>query len=138
MKTYEIIPHPSDVGIIAYGKTLKKTFENAASGMLSLIVDLKGVRSKTSFDITVEAQNQEELLVNWLNELLFLEDSQHLLFKSFKIFSLSKTELKAEVKGEKIDPKKHQILRSVKAATYNQLGIKETEKGWQVRVVFDV
>jgi SHS2 domain-containing protein len=61
-----------------------------------------------------------------------------LLFKNFKIQSLSQTELKAEVKGEKIDPSRHQILRSIKAATYNQLEIKEREKGWQVTVVFDV
>lgn len=138
MKTYEVIPHPSDVGIIAYGKTLEEAFEHSAKGMFSLMANPKSIHAKTSFDITVTAQNQEELLVNWLNELLFLEDSQHLLFKNFKIQSLSQTALKAEVKGEKIDPQKHQILRSIKAATYNQLTIKETEKGWQVTVVFDV
>ena len=138
MKPYEVIANPSDVGIVAYGKTLEEAFEHSAKGMFSLLADPKSVQPKTSFNITINAETREELLVNWLNELLYLEDSQRLLFKNFKIQSLSQTELKAEVKGEKIDPSRHQILRSIKAATYNQLEIKEREKGWQVTVVFDV
>lgn len=138
MKRYEPISHPSDVGIIAYGSDLHELFQNAAYGMFSLMADLGSVKPRDEFRVETKGEDRESLLVNWLNELIFIEDSKKVLLKDFKIQSLSGTILKASARGEKIDLKRHTVLRSVKAATYNQLEIKNDGGRWRAKVVFDV
>lgn len=131
---FKPIEHPSDVGIIAYGKTPQELFENAAYGMFSLMADLDKVSPKKKVGIKVEAQDRESLLINWLNELIFNEDAHKMLFKEFKINKLTDTRLEAEVRGEKIDLNIHDVHRPIKAATYNQLQIGPN----QAKIVFDV
>jgi len=133
-KRFEIIEHPSDVGIIAYGDDIKETFENAAFGMFSIMADLGDVETKDSFKIETRGDDREELLINWLNELIFIEDSKHVLLKEFNIYELTEKELKASVSGEHIREKLHDLHRPVKAATYNQLELKEK----RAKVIFDV
>jgi SHS2 domain-containing protein len=131
---FKPIDHPSDVGIIAFGKTRQEIFENAALGMFSLMAELKDISPKERLEIKVKAEDPESLLVNWLNELIFNEDAKKMLFKEFKIKKLSDTELVATVSGEKINPDLHLLYRPIKAATYNQLQISKD----QARIVFDV
>ncbi len=138
MKRFEPIDHPSDIGIVAYGKSLSEVFANAAFGMFSLMADLTKVSAKTEFEVEAASDDRESLLVNWLNELLFIEDTKHVLFSSFKIKSLSDKELKGSASGEKIDISRHKIGKSIKAATYNQLKIWQEEDIWKARIVFDV
>lgn len=131
---FKPLEHPSDVGIIAYGKDQKEIFENAAYGMFSLIADLDRVKPRQSLQIKVEGDDLDALLVNWLNELLYYHDSQRLLLKEFKINKLTNTDLEVEVRGEKINLEKHSVYKSIKAATYNQLQISKN----QATIVFDV
>jgi len=133
-KRFEIIEHPSDVGIIAFGDDLKDTFENAAFGMFSLMAELSDIESKDSFDVEVRGNDREELFINWLNELIFIEDSKHVLLKGFNVYKLTDKELKASVSGERIKENLHDLHRPIKAATYNQLELKEKK----ARVIFDV
>lgn len=134
MQRFKPLDHPSDVGIIAYGKDRKEIFENAAYGMFSLMADLDRVESKKVFHIKVEGDEPESLLVNWLNELIFFEDGKKILLKDFKIKKLIDTRLEAETSGEKIDMDRHFIYRPIKAATYNQLQISKN----QAKIIFDV
>ena len=131
---FKPLEHPSDIGIIAFGKNPKEIFENAGFGLFSLIGDLSNVEGKEHFLIKIEGDDQEALLVNWLNELLFYYDTKSVLLKAFKIKKLSNKQLEAEVKGEKIDLDKHTVYKSVKAATYNQLQISKNK----ATIVFDV
>lgn len=131
---FKPLEHPSDVEIIAYGKDQKEIFENAAYGMFSLMADLNRVESKESFNVKVEGDDPESLLINWLNELIFYEDSKKILLKDFNIKKITDSRLEAEVAGEKIDMNKHFIYRPIKAATYNQLQIEQN----QAKIVFDV
>lgn len=131
---YKPLDHPSDVGIIAYGNDRKELFENAAYGMFSLMADLGRVEAKKSFKISAEGDDPESLLINWLNELVFYEDSKKILLKDFNITLLTETQLEAEVSGEAIDMDRHFIYRPIKAATYNQLQISKN----QAKIVFDV
>jgi SHS2 domain-containing protein len=135
---YQFIDHPSDIGLIAFGPTLEEAFENAAKGMFSLITDLNKVKNEVSLNLKVSAANPEELLVNWLNELLYLQDTKHFLFKEFRIKNLSPTGLLAEVKGDSFEAQKYALQTYIKAATYNQLEVKQDKEGWRIRVIFDV
>jgi SHS2 domain-containing protein len=134
MQRFKPLAHPSDVGILVFGKSQKEIFENAALGMFSLMADLKRVESKEGFMIKVKGDDLESLLINWLNELIFYEESKKVLLKEFKIKKMSKKQLEASVSGESIDLDKHFIYRPIKAATYNQLQISKN----QAKIIFDV
>ena len=97
MKIYELIDHTADVGVKAYGKSLPEAFENAAKGMFDIITDSSEIESIGQFDINLEAPNIEQLLVDWLSELLYLHSAQNLVFGFFKImeFDDKKSSLQA-------------------------------------------
>lgn len=137
MPRFEVIDHTADVGIIAYGSDLKEAFANSAYGMFSLIADLDEVSEKVSRSIDVRSTDREALLVDWLNELLYLFDVEHIIFKRFAIASLSQKRLQARVYGEKVDTSRHRLKTAVKAATYHMLKI-EKNKEVKVRFILDI
>jgi len=136
-KDFEIIDHTADVGIRAYGVDIGQAFVNAAKALFSLITNLDDVAEVLHRDIELTAPDQESLLVEWLNELIYLFDVEHLLFKRFDITKLNHTQLKARNYGEKVDRSKHQLKTGVKAATYHMLKV-DKGNGYQVQVLFDI
>ena len=135
---FDILDHTADIGIVAYGKDITEVFINAGKGLFSLIINSVEVSIKNTKMITVTAPDMEALLVNWLNELIYLLDTRYLLFKNFEVSKISETEIKAKAYGEKLDAKRHHLKREVKAATYHRLKIEKTTSGWQAQVIFDI
>jgi SHS2 domain-containing protein len=135
---FEVIDHTADVGIIAYGRNLREAFSNAAYGMFSQIADLEAVKEKVKRDIAIQSSDQEALLVDWLNELLYVFDVEHIIFSKFDITELSQKNLKAKTYGEKIDTERHQLKTSVKAATYHMLKIEKKKNGAKVQFILDI
>ena len=136
-REFEIIDHTADVGIIAHGADIKQAFANAAKGLFSLITELENVDEVLHRDIELTASDQESLLVEWLNELIYLFDTENIIFKRFDITQLNHTRLKARSYGEKVDKSKHKLKTGVKAATYHMLGINQDD-GCKVQVIFDI
>ena len=136
MKRFDIIEHTADVGIVAYGADLKEAFANTAYAMFTLIADLDSVREEVYRRIEVRAEDQEGLLVSWLNELLYLLDVDEIIFKRFDVKELGEYSLKAEGYGELIDAARHSLKAGVKAATYHMLQIAKGD-GYSIRVIFD-
>jgi len=134
---YEVLEHTADIGIVAYGQRLEDAFANAAVGLFNLITDLDQVKEETFREIEVEANDQEGLLVGWLNELIYLFDAENILFRRFEFQELCPTRLKARAFGEKVDTSRHPIKLGVKAATYHQLQVKKGD-GYRVQVIFDI
>jgi len=138
MKTYELIDHTADIGVKAYGKTLSEAFENASRGMFDIITDKSEVESVGQYDIQLEADDLEQLLVDWLSELLFLNSAKNLVFGFFKVeLDEKKKSLKGRVFGEKFDLSKHKIGAEIKAVTYHMLEVKK-KKPFYVQVLFDI
>ena len=137
-KGFEVIDHTADVGIIAYGAEIKQVFCNAALALFSLITELEDVGEELKYDLEVASEDRESLLVEWLNELIYLFDAEHALLKKFDVQSLSNTRLKATCYGEKFDPSRHKIKTGVKAATYHMLRIDKYNKGYKAQVIFDI
>ena len=137
MARFEVVDHTADIGLIAYGSTLEEVFVNAAYGMFSLIADLDQVEERIHREIETEAPDQGELLVTWLNELLYFFDAESLLFKRFEILRLDQTWLQARAFGEKVDPTRHRVKTAVKAATYHLLKLEEGN-GLRAQIIFDV
>jgi SHS2 domain-containing protein len=138
MALYETIEHTADIGIRAWGKSLAEAFENTARGMFSLICDPALVREEESFAISVEADDRETLLVEWLNELLYLFESRGVLLAGFKIGNISETALEATVFGERLDFERHRPEADIKAATYHMLKVEQSNGDWEAIVIFDV
>lgn len=136
-KAFEIIDHTADVGIIAYGTSMSQAFANAARAMFSLITELDDVEEALHRDIELTAPDQESLLVEWLNELIYLFDADNIIFKRFDITQLSNTQLKARSYGERVDSSRHKLKTGVKAATYHMLRI-DKDGGYKVQVLFDI
>ncbi|MFA4837494.1 MAG: archease [Dehalococcoidia bacterium] len=138
MPDFEIIDHTADAGIIAYGNSIEKVFINAACGMFSLIADLEQVQNVIEHQIVAEASDQEELLVTWLNELLYLVDAEQLIFSRFEIARLGQGRLEATAYGEKIDPSRHNLKTQIKAATYYLLKLEKYHDGFRAQVILDM
>ncbi len=131
---YEEIDHTADVGIRAYGKTASAIFANAAEGMFSLIADPAKVDPKGEIEVRLASDDLPKLLVAWLSELLFLHETQHLLFCRFKV-RVRGNSLRAEAWGEAIDKRRHELRLAIKAVTYHRLSV-DVKKG-VAEVIFD-
>jgi SHS2 domain-containing protein len=136
-KKFEILDHTADTGIIAYGDDMQQAFENAALGMFNLITDLKSIEDNQTRKIDVDSPDRDSLLVNWLNELIYLFDVENLIFSKFEIIHLDDSTLSACAYGEKVDFSKHEIKTGIKAATYHMLRIDENDL-CRVQVLFDI
>ena len=136
-KDFEIVNHIADVGIIAYGSDMRQAFANAAKALFSLITELDDVDEVMYRDIELTAPDKESLLVEWLNELIYLFDAENIVFKRFDITKLNNTQLKARSYGEKVDRAKHKLKIGVKAATYHMLKVSPND-GYKVQVLFDI
>jgi SHS2 domain-containing protein len=144
MKPYKIIEHTSDIGLEVNAPTLKELFENAARGMFAVI---RG--SSASFprqaaikkEITVKkevVEGPEELLVDWLSELLYLFFKERVMFSEFKVFELNNSGLRGAAFGDKIKDIEKEVEREIKAVTYHRLSVEETAEGFRVTIIFDV
>ena len=128
----------ADVGVESAGKDLKEAFEEQAAGMFSIMTDLESVEPRLSFDVEATGNDLGSLLVAWLNELLFIYDAKKIFLRSFEIISFEEGRLKAEVKGEEIDPSRHPLKTEVKAVTYHMLEVRQADGGYVTRVVYDI
>ena len=138
MKTYELIDHTADVGVKAYGANLSGAFEHAAKAMFDIITDNSEIENTGQYDIILEAPDLEQLLVDWLSELLFLNSANNLVFGFFKVeLDEKKKQLTARVFGEKFTLSKHKIGSEIKAVTYHMLEVRK-KSPYHVQVLFDI
>jgi len=138
LKTFEILDHTGDIGIIVYGRDLNELFFNAGRAFFSLLTDLKRIRTTLERNIVIQSENLEELMVAWLGELLYLFDAQGLLFRKFYLEKVNRCSLRAIARGELFQPERHLIKREIKAVTYHQVKVENKDGKWQGRIIFDL
>ena len=138
MKPFEILDHTADIRIKAYGKSLKELFRGAALGMFGILADLEGITASTELEIKVEAPDTEELLIEWLDELLYNFYTKYIIFFEFDITELTDKNLTAKVKGRFIGENKNRLKTEIKAATRHDLKIKKKDDTYEVQIVFDI
>ncbi|MBW2974138.1 archease [Candidatus Woesearchaeota archaeon] len=126
----------SDVMFEVHGKTLKELFQNAAEALFSVICRIKQVKPKESEEFQVKANNLEELMINWLQALIAIVDTEEKFFSKFVIEDISKTSLKARLSGEPIRPELGETV--VKAVTLYRYKLEKTNKGYKARVSLDI
>jgi len=135
MNRFEEIPHTADWSFRAFGKDLRELFENAAFALFVLEgAQTRAEAHATARVVQVSAIDYEALLVNWLTELLWLQESHHEMYQRFNIETLTPTALRAQVFGTPLA----QLDKIIKAVTYHGLKIEQTARGWEAAVVVDV
>jgi len=137
-KLYEFFEHTADIGIKVRAATLKVLFHNSALAMFSIIAKKRHSTKPLGkpVEIKQEADNLEELFINWLNELLSLSATKELIFSDFKIQKLTERKLQATIIGSPVE--NFELNTEIKAATYHALKINKDKSGWQAEVIFDV
>ena len=143
MKKYKILEDVAiaDIAIEAYGKNLNELFENSALAIFEESANLKNIKEKEKKSIKINAKNIEDLLYDFLSEILFLKDTYSIIFKKSKIKIQKKGKkyhLNAELYGEKIDRERHELGNDIKAITLHMFKIEKTKKGYKGMIVVDV
>lgn len=133
-KSFEEIEHTADWAYRVRGKNLAQLFIHAALGLYSLVGMQIAPGSQLTRTIQLKAIDRESLLVAWLNELLYYHESEGLGFEQIKIEHLDETSLQAKITGAPT----RQWLKDIKAVTYHNLSIRDTESGLEVTIVLDV
>jgi len=133
----KIIPHTADMGLEVQARTLKELFAGIALAVSSLLVKGK-IQKRSVRTVELKEHDRESLLVNFLNEIVFLFEVQRFVAGEVRILKLGKKSLRAELSGERFSLKRHEPGTPVKAATYYDLALKKAGGFWRVRVIFDV
>ena len=133
----------ADIAYEAYGKDLNEVFENAALAIFELSADLKTVDAKKKLEIKLDNEKIENLLYDFLSEILFLKDSKYMVFKKVKVIidenkKNKKFKLKATLEGDTINPQKQQLENDIKAVTMHMFKIEKIKNNWKATVVVDI
>lgn len=135
---FEILEHTADIGVRARGPSLAALFENAAAGLLDVAFDAGAVAAKESRPLVAEATDRESLLLNWLQEVLWLVDGEGWLPARVEVHQISETRVTGVAKGEPRDPARHAFRVIVKAVTYHLLSVREEHGAWVAEVYLDI
>lgn len=130
---YERIEHTADLAIRVYGRDLPDLFANAAAALFDLMaVPPQSVRHLR--EVVIESVDLEGLMVDWLNDLIFLHEVHKETYTRFEIVAFEEDCLRAILYGGPTYVK----VKTIKAATFNDILVAETDVGAQAQIVFDV
>lgn len=132
---FEEVEHTADWALRIYGHDLGELLVNAARGMGHLLVS-EPVNKPLEVEerVELEAYDAESLLVNWLSELAYWAEMEGIIFFEFDLHQVTPTHLQATIRGVRVS----NLQKHIKAVTYHNLKIVETQAGLETTVVFDV
>lgn len=134
---YRFLQHTADAKFQAFGSRLEEAFANAALAMFSIMIEPEKVKPKLDREISIDGKDEKALLYNWLEELLYLLDSEGFLLNSVRRISIKGHILEAVVAGDLVS-NEYKTHGDVKAATYSEMEIKKEKDKCMVQVVVDI
>jgi SHS2 domain-containing protein len=136
---FRYLEHTADAEFVAYGKTVDEAFVNAARAMFGLMVDFSRVRPDEAREVSLTAGSLEDLLYDWLSELLFMNEVDRLVFSKFEVKITKDGDYRLEAKacGETISPR-HEIFLHIKAVTYHDLRVESRNNVYEAQVLLDI
>jgi SHS2 domain-containing protein len=137
-KKYRVTTRQSELAVKVTGGSQADLFANSAFALFDVISDVEKIEIKERLPLEVEGADRDDLLVNWMRELLYLYQGSGYLLKEFVIREVKDTSLKAEVCGEKVDPDRHEIKQEIAAVAYNQSRMTKTGNQWTAQLIFEV
>ena len=137
-KKYRITKRQSELAVRVVGNSQPDLFANSAFALFDVMTDVDKIEIKDRLPLEVEGADRDDLMVNWMRELLYLYQGSGYLLKEFQISEVKDTVVKAEVCGEKVDPDRHEIKQEVAAVAYHQSRMAKTGNQWTAQLIFEV
>jgi SHS2 domain-containing protein len=134
---WEHFPHEADMGVRGVGATKAQAFEQAALALTAVVTDPQTIEPRQPIEVECEAPDDELLLADWLNTLIFEMSAHKMLFSRFAV-RLDGQRLRARAWGESIDRARHQPAVEIKGATYTALRVAQENGEWVAQTVVDV
>jgi SHS2 domain-containing protein len=135
---YEVFDHTADIGLRIRAPDRASLYVEAARALFSLVVlNLDAVCAVEQRSFVLAGQQEDYLLFDWLSELLYTFETEHLLLSEFQI-ELDGEGLRATARGERLDRARHELDHEVKAITYHGLKIESAPTGWLAEVIVDI
>ena len=136
--SFRLLEHTADMGVEARAGSREQVLEEMARGLAAMIYGDSPARAAVVTKIVVRGEDSVELLVRWLNEVVYWCEKDGMVPAAFLVESSSDLELRAVVSGEVFDSQRHVVERSVKSVTYHQACLDKTADGWYARVYVDL
>ncbi|MFQ5681763.1 MAG: archease [Candidatus Binatia bacterium] len=137
-KRYRILKRSADLAVKVFGKSQTELFANAAFALFDLMTDVDKVEVKDRFPLEVEGVDYDDLIVNWMRELLYLFQGSGYLIKEFQVREVREDYVRGEVSGEKFDPDRHELRRDIRSVAYHQSRIEKAGEQWTAQVVLEI
>ncbi len=135
---YETFDHTADLGLRICAPDLNSLFAEAARALFAALVEnLDAVKPTRRLDLVVVGEDREYLLFDWLKELLYHFNAEHLLLSRFEV-EVRSDGLQGSGWGEPFDPARHELTHEVKAITYHGLLVEQNDDGWLAEVIVDI
>jgi SHS2 domain-containing protein len=128
----------SELAVRVIGNSQADLFANSAFALFDVMTDVDKIEIKEELPLEVEGMDRDDLLVNWMRELLYLYQGSGYMLKEFRIHDVKDTVVKAAVCGEKIDPDRHEIRKEISAVAYNQGRMQKTGNQWTAQLIFEI
>jgi SHS2 domain-containing protein len=128
----------ADLTVDTWGETLEEVFRQSAIALFNAITPIEGIRHDETREFEVEGHDLGALLFNFLDELLYLQEVDLIVFSGFDLeIDRERFTLKAVCHGEPFDLTRHTQGIAIKAVTFHMMNIQQTDEGWNLRVVLD-
>ena len=138
-KKYRLTKHQSELAIRVTGESQADLFANSAFTLFDVMVmDVDKVEARERIPLEVEGTDRDDLMVNWMRELLYLYKGSGYLLREFLIREVKDTVVKAEVAGEKIDPDRHEIKQEIATVAFHKSRMDKTGNQWTAHLIFEV
>ncbi len=135
---FEILEHTADIGFRAEAPTPAELFVESARALQSIAVETAGVEPQRAFALAAAGEDYPDLLVNWLNEVLYCLDGARVVFSRFEVEKIDSCSVAGRGFGEPRDDARHPPKLVVKGVTYHLLDVRESGRLWQAQVILDV
>jgi len=126
-RPFEILEHTADIGFRAWGATEPELFANAAAATIAISYEPDAVAERETRDLVATGDDRESLMVNWLQELLWLIDGEGWLPRRIAVHTITATSIAGTAHGEPRDASRHEFNVIVKAVTYHQIKVSSNE-----------
>jgi len=137
-RKYRTFDHTADLGLEIFGRTVEELFANAAYALFDLTTDVQSIAIREERELIIEGSDWTDLFVNFLREILYFINGEDLVWSACRIDAVAPHTVHATVAGEAFVPARHTVKMEIKAITYHQAEVLQTETGWRGRIICDV
>lgn len=137
-KNYRLNKRQSEIAVKVVGNSQADLFANSAFALFDVMVEMQAIEARERLPLEIEGSDRDDLMVNWVRELLYLYQGSGYVLREFQIREVKDTVVKAEVAGEKIDPDRHEIKQEIASVAFHKSRMDKTGDQWTAHLIFEL